>query len=237
MMEQSEEYKNLMGLVKDGQVHKVRNLLEMGIDLDALCEDMKDEDDNPLLYATIKGDLEIVSLLLTCTKDNETIQKAFDLAAKKGHVEVAEELLGAGADVMLDGWGQEVEGGRCPICYVAETNCKHSFAITQLPDEKSFYFSDDLDNLIDELLALIEEAESMKFPAPKDIRKLLLSAAKDRDFWTEGLVGQGWETYLNPMALEGATYYHEDAEKFTNDLRGRVLEALEWLKDYNLKKL
>lgn len=89
----------LLDAAYEGDLKKVRNLLEAGAEVNA-----KDEDGyTALIRASSGGDIEIVKALLEAGADvnakNEVEVAALVLASKKGHIEIVKALVEVGADV------------------------------------------------------------------------------------------------------------------------------------------
>ena len=92
----------LIKAVKEGDLERVRNLLDEGADVNARCGE-------PLIEAVLAGHTEIVQLLLERgadpdAKDEEHAITVLMYAAQEADVEIVRLLLGAGAGVNVWDW-------------------------------------------------------------------------------------------------------------------------------------
>ena len=85
----------LLQAVKANDINVVKNLIDIGADVNA-----KDSDGNTALnFASFKGHIEIVKELLAKKVDVNTKNEALYISSSEGHIEIVKELLARGVDV------------------------------------------------------------------------------------------------------------------------------------------
>lgn len=92
----------LLKAALEGDLSAARDLIERGADVNSIFNKSQGEDVTPLFFASVRGNLDVVELLLEhgAHPDRGYAKNASALgyAAGQGHADVAEALLKAGAD-------------------------------------------------------------------------------------------------------------------------------------------
>lgn len=91
-------------VIKNGEIHRVRQFIENGIDVNGISINTATiTGNNPLVEAVMSGKLEIVTMLLEAGADPNKITGArkspLNIASIAGFTKIAGELIRAGADI------------------------------------------------------------------------------------------------------------------------------------------